>query len=201
MKIDEIIKKAATGADLTDEEKAELAKFDPNAGKNELAAVKTELDKFKADLAAITKERDEAKKAIDEAKRATMSDGEKAAAELEALRKEKDDLTKARETAEAELGKLKRSAAVNAIAAKHGFEDVTYLDHLLASANVDVTDDNAATTYMTKAKTDMPKFFKSSVPAGPPAPKAEEKAQPMLRPGNLVDVAMAALKDAPTTDV
>ena len=170
MSIKTILAKVGKGEELTEAEKTELGKFDPDAAAAEARTAAEQVAKLTADLAAANKAKAAAEKVVEDQKKAGMSDLEKAQADLAAAVAARAELETAKATAEKEIATMKRNAKVSELATKHGFEDVKYLDYLLGANNVDIEKDTATTAFFDKAKKDTPKFFKVAAASGPTPP-------------------------------
>lgn len=175
MDIKEILKKVAEGKELSAEEKAFLAKYDPEKDENripksrldqEIAKVKSE--KERAD--ALDSKVAELTSKVEEIEAKGMTEVEKAnaasARELKTLRAQVDALTRERDDAKANLAKSERSAKITSIASKHNFSDPDYLDYLANSKGVDTNDEGAIAGFMKELGTSRPELFKSSAKPG-----------------------------------
>lgn len=176
MNIKEILKKVSEGTELSTEEKAFLASYDPDAANNgripkerldqEIAKFKAEkerADKLDTDLA-------ELKERLEELENSGKTEAEKAKAaaekDLNKLKKQVQDLTVERDEAKAELAKSERTAKIAALAAKHKFSNPDYLDFLTASKKIDLDDETAATGFMTELGKTSPELFTSTAKPG-----------------------------------
>lgn len=175
MNLKEILKKVAEGKDLTAEEKAFLASYDPDNtdGRipksrldDEIAKRKAEkerADKLNADLAALQEK-------VEELEDAGKSDADKAKAaynrELVKLQEQVADLTRERDEAKTNFEKSERTAKIATLAGKHNFSDPDYLDYLAASHNIDLNDEIAAAGFMKELGKNSPHLFKSTAKPG-----------------------------------
>lgn len=117
MSIKEILAKLTKGEPLTDEEKAVVAGYDPDKAVNDAAAAARR--KAEADLAALKKQYDEMKAAIDaekakadEENKAKLTEAQKREADFKAMQAQLVALTKAKEDAERQSAAVKRSQAI-----------------------------------------------------------------------------------------
>ena len=175
MNIREVLKKVSEGTELSAEEKAFLASYDPDAASGripkerldqEIAKFKAEkerADKLDADLA-------ELKEKLEELENSGKTEAEKAKAaaekELAKLKTQVQNLTKERDEAKAGLEKSERTAKIAALAAKHKFSNAEYLDFLAASKNIDLDDEAATTGFMTELGKSSPELFTSTAKSG-----------------------------------
>ncbi len=175
MDIKVILKKVAEGKELSAEEKAYLAKYDPEKDESripktrldqEIAKVKTEKDR--AD--ALDTKVSELTTKVEELEAKGMTEVEKATAanakELKTLRTQLDVITKERDEAKDNLAKSERTAQISAIASKHNFSDPDYLDYLAGSKDIDTSDESAVSGFMKELGTSRPELFTSTAKPG-----------------------------------
>jgi cell division protein FtsL len=173
--IKKILKKVADGKELTAEETAFLAKYDPENDESripksrldqEIAKVKAEKERADALDTKVT----ELTSKVDELEAKGMTDVEKAnaanAKELKSLRTQVDALTKERDDAKANLAKSERTAQITAIASKHNFSNPNYLDYLADSKGIDTGDESAVASFMKELGTSNPELFTSTAKPG-----------------------------------
>ena len=176
MTIKEVLKKASEGAELSAEEKALLAGFDPdadNGGRIPKSRLDQEIAKFKAEKDRADKldaDLAELREKLEELENSGKSEAEKAKAaaekELGKLKAQVQSLTQERDEAKAGLAKSERTAKIAALAAKHKFRDSAYLDFLAASKNVDLDDDAATSGFMSELGKANPELFTSAAKPG-----------------------------------
>ena len=175
MNIKEILKKVSEGTELSAEEKAFLASYDPDAANGRIPKERLdqEIAKFKAEKERADKldaDLTELKERLEELENSGKSEAEKAKAaadkELAKLKTQVQNLTKERDEAKAGLAKSERTAKVAALAAKHKFSNADYLDFLAASKNIDLDDEAAATGFMTELGKSNPELFTSTAKPG-----------------------------------
>ena len=174
MNIKEVLKKVSEGTELSAEEKAFLAGYDPDSENRipksrldqEIAKAKAEkerADKLDTEIA-------ELKERLEELENSGKTEAEKAKAaaekEIARLKAQVATLTKDSEAAKAALAKSERTAKVSALANKHKFSNADYLDFLAASKNIDLNDDDAATAFMTELGKSNPELFTSTAKSG-----------------------------------
>lgn len=175
MSIQEILKKAAKGEALTDEEKEFVKGYDPD--KDESRIPKTRLD---AEIA----KRKEAEKKVDdlttkleeitvkveelESKGMTETDKVKKETEKELakLQKQVTSLTKERDDAQAQIKARDFSAEVGKLAAGWKFDDTDYLEHLISKKALDLKDENAVAAFKKELETSSPSHFGSDAKPG-----------------------------------
>lgn len=175
MNIKEILKKVSEGTELSAEEKAYLASYDPDAASGRIPKERLdqEIAKFKAEKERADKldtDLAELKEKLEELENSGKTEAEKAKAaadkELAKLKAQVQNLTKERDEAKSSLAKSERTAKVAALAAKHKFSNADYLDFLAASKNIDLDDEAAATGFMTELGKSNPELFTSTAKSG-----------------------------------
>lgn len=176
MTIKDVLKKAAAGEALTDEERALLAGFDPEAAEGGRASKTRQtqdaakLQEALARAEALEQELAAARDRVEELEGAGKTAEEKAKAaaekELSRLKRQVGDLTKERDDARAGLAKAERNGKISALASKHGFANAEYLDFLTANKEIDIDDDGATGVFMKELERLSPELFLSSARSG-----------------------------------
>lgn len=175
MNIKELLKKASEGTELSAEEKAFLASYDPDAenGRIPKTRLDQEIAKFKAEKERADKldaDLAELKEKLEDLENSGKSEAEKAKAtaekELAKLKTQVQNLTRERDEAKAGLAKSERTAKIAALASKHKFTNADYLDFLAASKNIDLDDEAATTGFMTELGKSSPELFTSTAKPG-----------------------------------
>lgn len=175
MDIKAILKKFLEGKELSAEERAYLASYDPEGDGSripksrldqEIAKFKAEkerADKLDADLA-------ELREKVEELENSGKTEAEKAKAandkEFSKLKKQVEDLTSERDKAKSDLAKSERSVKISTLAAKHSFSDPEYLDYLATAKEIDLSDEDASSSFMKELGKNRPELFKSSAKPG-----------------------------------
>lgn len=175
MSIKEVLKKVSEGAELSAEEKAFLANYDPDGDGSRIpkSRLDQEIAKFKAEKERadnLDSEIAALKEKLEELENSGKTEAEKAKAaaekELGKLKTQVATLTKERDEAKAGLAKSERTAKIAALAAKHKFSNAEYLDFLAASKNIDLDDESATTGFMTELGKSSPELFTSTAKPG-----------------------------------
>lgn len=175
MSIKEVLKKVSEGAELSAEEKAFLANYDPDGDGSRIpkSRLDQEIAKFKAEKERadnLDSEIAALKEKLEELENSGKTEAEKAKAaaekELGKLKTQVATLTKERDEAKAGLAKSERTAKIAALAAKHKFSNAEYLDFLAASKNIDLDDEAATTGFMTELGKSSPELFTSTAKPG-----------------------------------
>ena len=175
MTIKEVLKKVSEGTELSAEEKAFLAAYDPDGDGSRIpkSRLDQEIAKFKAEKERadnLDSELAALKEKVEELENSGKSEAEKAKAaaekELGKLKAQVTNLTKERDEAKASLAKSERTAKVAALAAKHKFSNADYLDFLAASKGIDLDDETATTGFMTELGKSSPELFTSTAKPG-----------------------------------
>ena len=176
MQIKEVLKKVSEGAELSAEEKAFLASYDPESGGNgriPKERLDQEIAKFKAEKERADKldsELAELKEKVEELENSGKSEADKAKAaaekELAKLQKQVETLTRERDEAKESFAKSERVARIGAIASKFKFTNADYLDFLAASKKIDLNDEDAVTEFMTELGKASPELFASTARSG-----------------------------------
>ena len=175
MNIKEVLKKVSEGAELSAEEKAFLAGYDPenDASRIPKSRLDQEIAKFKAEKERADKldtDLAELKEKLESLENSGKSEAEKAKAaaekELNKLKTQLAGIEKERDEAKSALAKSERTAKIAALAAKHKFRNAEYLDFLAASKNIDLDDEAAATGFMTELGKGSPELFESTAKSG-----------------------------------
>lgn len=187
MSIKDILAKAAKGEALTDQEKSDLAAYDPDKASNDAAAsarrkAEQDADAAKAALKKLQDEADASKKAHDDASRAQMTEAQRKEAEFKALQAQVADLTKSKTEAEGKAAALNRSQSIRdkakavgiGLAPKTVSETLFYQMLEATLTGVDVSDNTAITAALEKFKTENPGVIAapgtgSGVPTGSPS--------------------------------
>lgn len=175
MKIKEILKKVADGAELTDEEKSFLSSYDPEKDDSRIpkSRLDQEIQKAKEEKARADKldgELADLKERLEELENSGKSEAEKAKAasdkEIARLQREIEAVSKERDEAKTSLAKSERAAKISALAGKHNFADSEYLDYLANSKGVDLDDETAVSGFMKELTASSPQHFNSSAKSG-----------------------------------
>lgn len=138
MNLKEAIKALLSGRDIPPETRELLARFDPEALKEELSALHSQLE---------------------EQENAKLSTEELLKKQLDTALSEKEELRQQHET-------LLRTTLVRQLAAEYGCEDPDYLDFLARKQNVDLKDSEAAAEFLRGAVRNSPYCFRASVQPG-----------------------------------
>ena len=175
MTIKEVLKKVSEGTELSAEEKAFLASYDPDSDGSRIpkARLDQEIAKFKAEKERADKldtDLAELKEKLEELENSGKTEAEKAKAaaekELAKLKAQVTSLTQERDEAKANFAKSERTAKIAALAAKHKFSNADYLDFLAASKKLDLDDESATTGFMTELGKSNPELFTSTAKPG-----------------------------------
>lgn len=187
MSIKDILAKVAKGEALTDQEKSDLAAYDPDKAANDAAAAarrkaEQEATDAKAALKKLQDEADAATKAAQDAAKANLTEAQRKDAEFKALQTQVSELTKSKTEAETKASALNRSQSIRdkAKAAGIGLAPKTVNEALFYQmleatlSGVDVADEPALTAALEKFKTENPGVIAapgsgSGVPTGSPS--------------------------------
>jgi hypothetical protein len=169
MSIKDILAKVAKGEALTDQEKSDLAAYDPDKAANDAAAAarrkaEQEAGDAKAALKKLQDEADAAKKAQEDAAKANLTEAQRKEAEFKALQAQVAELTKSKTEAETKAATAIRSQlirdkakAAGIVLAPKTVSEKLYFQLMEATlTGVDVSDETALAAALEKFKVDNP---------------------------------------------
>ena len=138
MNLKEALDTLLAGGELTPESREMLARFDPEALREELSNLKSQLE---------------------EQENAKLSAEELLRKQLESALSEKETLLKQQQT-------LERSVMIRQMADRSGCEDPDYLDYLACKEEVDLNDPDLRESFLARTMERCPNFFRTSLHPG-----------------------------------
>ena len=171
MNLSDILKKAAAGEELTQEEKDFAAAYKPDGiPKSRLDAEIAKRKEYEDKATALETKLEDLSGQVEDLQGKGLSEVEKVKKENEKeLAKLKQQLAAeltAKETAANELNSMKRKASISDLAAKHNFTDPEFLDFKASSSKLDLADEAKVKEFMDGLKTASPKMFKVDANSG-----------------------------------
>lgn len=149
MNLKEALDTLLAGGELTPESREMLARFDPEALREELSTLKSQLE---------------------EQENAKLSAEELLRKQLESALSEKETLLKQQQT-------LERNAMIRQMADRTGCEDPDYLDYLARKEEVDLNDPALRESFLARTMERCPNFFRTSLHPGSGSAGGRDLAQ------------------------
>ncbi|QSH40111.1 hypothetical protein P0136_01385 [Lentisphaerota bacterium ZTH] len=171
MNLNEIIRKAAEGLELSPAERQALKEFRPDGIPksrldNEIARRK-ELEKNNSQLAGQVQQLNSKVDALEsrdlsETERIKKNHGQK----VDQMQKDISELTRERDSARKQLESLHFRQKINQLAAKHRFDNADFLEYLIRKDGVAIEDEEQVESFIDELKQSNPKHFRVEVRSG-----------------------------------
>ena len=171
MNLSDILKKAAAGEALTQEEKDFAAAYKPDGiPKSRLDAEIAKRKEYEDKATALETKLEELSGQVEDLQGKGLSEVEKVKKEMEKelnkLKQQNQTLISEKELTTGELATIKRKASISDLSAKFNFTDPEFLDFKASSSKLDLADEAKVKEFMDGLKTASPKMFKVDAASG-----------------------------------
>lgn len=171
MNLVDILKKAAAGEELTQEEKDFAAAYKPDGiPKSRLDAEIAKRKEYEDKAKDLETKLEELSGQVEDLQGKGLTEVEKVKKEMEKelnkLKQQNQTLISEKELTAGELATIKRKASISDLAAKFNFTDPEFLDFKASSAKIDLADEAKVKEFMDGLKTASPKMFKVDANSG-----------------------------------